>query len=123
MEEENKVSFTGLVTNLFQTSFKLVSDTVSLANAEAHLAGRSLKDIAILSFFLAALLSTTWFCVIALIVCYLVMLHFSWLAALSIVTLFNLVLMVVIGVVMLKLKHNLTFPATRRQLQFGSNNK
>ncbi|MDR3477394.1 MAG: phage holin family protein [Gammaproteobacteria bacterium] len=121
MEEENKVSFTGLITNLFQTSFKLVSDTISLANAEAHLAGRSLKEIVILSFFLAALLSTTWFCVIAMIVCYLVSMHFSWLAALSTVTLLNIFLMIVIGIVMLKLKHNLTFPATRRQLQFSGN--
>ena len=117
MENENSSSLTGLIKNLASTFFKLVSDMTRLAKMEAELAGKSLVNIIILTFLLGSLLTSTWLCISALIAFALVSLQLGWLVSLAIVTLLNILLMVAIVVVIVSKKKNLSFPATRRQLQ------
>ena len=116
MEEEKKTSYFGLIKNLFQTSFNLVGDTISLANAEAKLAGISVKYLILLSIVQIALLTSSWCGLCAILVCTLVYFKLSWLIALCIVTGVNLLIVIGVLIAMLKLKENLTFKATRRHL-------
>lgn len=116
MEDQKNLSIIGAVRNLFQTSFKLVSDTFSLAKAEAHLASQSFVQIIILAFVLGTLFTTTWLVLLALLTVFLLSLNLSWLAALGIVLLCNLFIITCIVLVILKLRQNLSFKATRRHL-------
>jgi uncharacterized membrane protein YqjE len=114
--EQHKTSIGKIFSGLFHSIKKLGSDLSQLAHLEAKLAKQSLVNLIILALVLGGLLTTTWLCLLGLLVTYLMSIQFSLLAALGIATLLNLILLAIVGLVMLKLKNNLFFPATRRQL-------
>lgn len=121
MTEYNNQSLTDTIKSLTQAFFKTVKDTASLAGAEAKLAGKSLINIALLLIVLRALAFLTWISICAVLALYLLSLGYTWLTALAAVTLLNVIAIAVVVVGLLRLKRNLSFPATRRQLQAGNN--
>jgi uncharacterized membrane protein YqjE len=117
MDEGKKTSFTQIFGNIFHTVHKLVSDIFHLASAEARLAKQSLANIVLLSFVFGALFTSTWLCLLGLIVAFLMsFFQLSLLSSLAIVTILNLLMIAVTGIIFFKLKGNLSFRATRNQL-------
>jgi len=117
INNKNSASFLEVVNNITKTFFTLLSDTFSLAKLEMNLARESLGYIVILSLIGISLLSITWLCVIGIIFLLLVSLHFSVLTALLSITLLNIFLLACIITALIRLRRNLHFPATRRQLR------
>ncbi len=116
MDEQTDNHFIQVITLLAKSYQKLFKDLFKLINLEAILAKNSLIKIigllacAILIFF------STWLSVLSLLVAWLIQLHFSWLMALSIIVLINIFILTMIFIIVLQLKQNLTFAATRRQI-------
>ena len=116
--EARALSFMGLIKNFSQTLFKYVGDLVLLAKLEAQLARKSLVYIAILSFIGFIFLLSTWFGIFIFIVISLIALGLPLLGALAATIGINLLLLAIIGLWIFKLKSNLYFSATRKQLSF-----
>ncbi|MES2218554.1 MAG: phage holin family protein [Pseudomonadota bacterium] len=117
MDERKKTSITQIFGNVFHIVHKLVSDIFHLASAEARLAKQSLANIILLGFVFGSLFTSTWLCVLGLIVAFLMsVFQLSLLAAFAIVCVLNFILIAVCAFIFLKLKGNLSFRATRNQL-------
>ena len=116
MEEKSSLSFITIIYNLSQTFFRLVGDITRLARTEAHLAVSSLIRLVLLSLLAGLLLLTTWICILGAVIASLVAIHFSWLTSFLFVTLLNMLLLTTLFLYIKKLKKNLTFQATRKQL-------
>jgi uncharacterized membrane protein YqjE len=117
MDEGKKASFTHIIGNMFSIVHKIVSDIFHLASAEAALAKQSLANIVLLSFVFGALFTTTWLCILGLVVASLMsFFQLSLLSSLAIVTVVNIALIAGSAVIFLKLKGNLYFRATRNQI-------
>lgn len=115
--EQTEVGLVGVIKNLVQTLLHFLGDLTSLASLEARLAGKSLLSLVLLTFVLGAFFISAWLCFLALLTVFFVsVLQYSWLVSLSLVLLSNLLMILVVGFVMAKLKDNLLFRATRRQL-------
>ena len=110
-------SLKGILSQLPQTFFKLIIDFKELASAEARLAMKSVAIIIVLSLIFRAFLLTTWVTLCALIVAYLISLHFSLISSLWVIAVLNFVIVVIAAVIISQLKGNLKFAATRRQLK------
>lgn len=120
MQDESKVSLSQLVNNWARTFFKLLSDMAQLVSLEAQLAKRSLVTIVILLIVLACLLMTTWMSLLALIVAFFLYLHFTLVTSVLIIVLLNIFLIIGVYAFILKLKEDLFFPVTRRQLRLSN---
>ena len=92
MKEEEMQNLGKLLKDFIQTSVKLVEDVFHLAGAEARLAAYSLSALIFLSFLLCALLAVTASCFLASVV-------------------------VCLMALMLRMKRNLFFPATRQAIR------
>lgn len=114
MDNENKLTLSKIVENIISASFNIVSDALSLVIAEAELAKQSAVKMLFLLFFTALLVITVWAGLQGLIIVYLVSINISLLLSLAIVTVFNIFLMVITVVAIMRLKRNLHFKATRR---------
>jgi magnesium-transporting ATPase (P-type) len=117
MEEQNELGFTQVLNNWLRTFFKLLGEFKNLIKLESRLAKRSLGIILVLSIFLCFVLMSTWLCFLSLITVYLVNAQFSLFNSLLFVMLFNVMLITILCLIMLKLKDDLFFPVTRRQLR------
>lgn len=116
MEEKDKVTLTSIIKNTVASFGGLIGDLSKLVLTEAHLAGRSVVSLMFLYLFMGVLLLTTWFCLQAVLIVFLVSLSLSWLLSLIIVTLFNAIVMFALWLFIHKTKQNLYFKASRRQL-------
>jgi hypothetical protein len=116
MDNENKLPLSKIIENIFAAFFKIVNDIKLLAMTEARLATQSMKMIVVLSLLQTLLAVSTWICLQGLLVVYLISLNVSLLLALLTVTALNVLLMGVIFLVILHLKKNFSFNATRRQI-------
>jgi uncharacterized membrane protein YqjE len=116
MDSQNELPLSKILENIFRSFFKIFSDLGSLAKTEARLAKQSMISIFFLAIALVTILTTTWLCLLALIVAYLISLKFSLLFSLLVVTVLNILIVVLICLVMLRLKNDLFFKATRKQL-------
>jgi hypothetical protein len=96
--------------------FNFMGNISTLVKLEAQQAGRNLTIIVLLMFISAILLTSSWLCLLGLAYLYLVSLHIGAIPALTIVTIFNLLLLLIIGLIIYTLKRNLFFPATFAQL-------
>jgi uncharacterized membrane protein YqjE len=116
MDNENELPLSKILENIFRSFFKIFSDIGSLAKTEARLAKQSMISIFFLAIVLVTILTTTWVCLLALIVAYLIYLKLSLLFSLLVVTVLNILIVALICSVMLRLKNDLFFRATRKQL-------
>lgn len=110
-------NFIQIIINIISAYIDRVIDIIHLAELEIRLALRTLIGILILSLVLLILLSSTWLCFLFLTFIYLISQHFSWLLSAFIITMLNVVLITLIVFSILRMKKNLSFPATRRQLK------
>lgn len=116
MEDQSNQSFYTILNTIIGTYFKLFSEIVKIINLEALLASQSLVKIIILSSIAFVIVISTWLCVLVLLFFCLTSLHCNWLLATSIITLFNILILLIILIVIFQLKKNLSFSATRRQI-------
>jgi hypothetical protein len=118
MAKNSKGALTGAVMSLVMIVpklFNFVGNISTLVKLEAQQAGRNLTIIVLLMFISAILLTSTWLCLLALAYLYLMSIMGA-IPALTIVTIFNLLLLLIIGLIIYTLKRNLFFPATFAQL-------
>jgi uncharacterized membrane protein YqjE len=115
--ENEKNSFVATILHLLQGSRSLASDVSELAWLEAQLAKKNLIRIAVLVGLFALLFTVAWLGFAALITVYLTSLNFTWLESIAIVVGMHGVLLLVISFLITRARSNLTFKATRRQLQ------
>lgn len=87
---------------------------VAMLEEDARLARRSFISILILSVVIGALLTTFWIVVLALLFIYLVSLKISAIAALVMILILNFLLLIIAGLLTLREKDRLLFPATRQ---------
>lgn len=116
MEKKTATSFFMIILNLISAYVKRFADISRLTVLEAKLAGITLIKITILIYIMSLLLFSTWLCILLVLFMYLISLHYSWLFASSLITIVNFVLLILVTFFVLKLKRNLLFEATRRQL-------
>lgn len=116
MDEENNFSIVATLQSLAQTFFKALADAASLVGAEALLAGKSLINIVVLIVVMRILAIITWLCLCGSLAVYLAQLTQSWSISLLALALVNFIALFAVYLMQLKLKKNLSFPATRRQL-------
>lgn len=102
---------------LIPTLFSLVRKTVALIGFEARLAGRSVVIISVLSLFVVILLSSTWLGMLAMLFFYLTSLQWSLQQSMLLIIAANILMLVIVWLVIVKVKKNLSFPETRRQLR------
>jgi uncharacterized membrane protein YqjE len=117
MRNKTTQTLFAIFSNLIHAYVKRITDLVQLAGLEARLAGKTLIQISILIYIVSVLLISTWFCMLLLLFIYLVSLQFTWVVAAFIITILNVALLFVTIFSILKIKRNLFFPATRRQLE------
>jgi uncharacterized membrane protein YqjE len=118
MAEEKKFSLTQIIGNVLQSAQKLVSDIFHLAGAEARLAKQSIVNIFLLCFVLGTFLTTTWLSILGLLAVLLYSyLQLNLLLTITVLIVVNLIVVAAIAFTILKLKRNLSFPATRNQLR------
>jgi hypothetical protein len=116
MANKRKPGFSKAILNLIilvPTIFSLFSKIFALVGLEARLAGRSLVTILILAILFGMVLTTTWLCVLSLLLVYLIT-QMSLVLSLGIIIAINLFLLLVIAFAMSKMKNNLSFPVIRR---------
>lgn len=122
MAADNQHTLLEIVINLIQNFFKTVKSIGHLASAETQLAKKTLLNIITLWVILRIFLLTTWLSFCGVIALYLTSLGYSLLFALSIICLLNFLVVLSIVLTILKIKTNLSFPATRRQIQLINTN-
>lgn len=106
-----------IIKNTVQIFLKLINDYKRLISAEMQLAGKSLINIFILALLMLVILITTWMCVLGIAIFYLRLWDWGWIASLLWVMGLNLMVLCILVWWIFKLKANLSFKATRRQLQ------
>lgn len=97
-----------LIPNLISVALKLSS----LVGREARLAGKSFIIIIGLAIFSACLFTSTWICMLGLLYIYFQSLLWSPAACLLIILLINILVLLIIGLIMYRMKNNLFFPET-----------
>lgn len=118
MQKGKKTSLALVLIDLIQAYIRRFVDIVELASLEAKLAVKTLLNLTILFFILCILIISSWLSVLLLAFFYLISLNFSPLSASSIIVLANVCLIMICCFTMWKMKHNLFFPSTRKQLGY-----
>lgn len=116
MKQKKALGIVFILKDLLQAYLKRLSDLSELAGLEAKLAGRTLITLVLLGVLMVFLILSTWFSLLLLLFVFLIYLHCSLILASSIITGLNVVALVILYFSMVKIKKNLYFPATRRQL-------
>jgi hypothetical protein len=97
--------------------FKIIPNLISLIQAEAHLAKKSLVYFIILYLLAGSLLTSFFLCLFAMCFFYLISLQISFLVSLFIIGMINFILLLMILLIVYKVKNTLTFPETRELLR------
>ena len=79
---------------------------------DAYLAKQNVITLICLVFFMGLLFISSWFCILGILLSYLISLHLSWLTSLAIILILNLLLLMVIVIKILLVKNKL-FANTR----------
>ena len=117
MEDPNHSSFVMTFINIFLAYIKRLSDIAQLASLEARLAARTLFCLISLFFVLFILVTASWFSILFLICSYTLSLGYSLFFSATILCGLNLLLLAIIAIAIIRIKRNLFFPATRREIQ------
>jgi uncharacterized membrane protein YqjE len=116
MDDQSNQSLYNIVNAIIGAYLKLISDVIKIVNLEAILAKKSFVRIIILTMLAGTILFSTWLSLLGLLLLYLIKLNYSWLLAMSAITLLNVIILFIIFIVIMQLKKNLSFSATRRQI-------
>ncbi len=116
MEEDNNSNILTVSIELIQAYLAHMSDMAHLFNLEAKLAMKSLVIIIVLAFVMSLLLLSSWLSAMTLLFVALLDFNFSKLAAAAVVALVNIVVLASLFAYTRRLRKNLLFAATRRQI-------
>lgn len=116
MKHKKSLGLVFILKNLLQAYLKRLSDLSHLAGLEAKLAGRTIITLTLLSIILVFIVLSTWLSLLLLVFIFLVSLHYTLLFASLVITGLNFFLLIILYFSMVRIKKNLYFPATRRQL-------
>lgn len=114
--DELTQSFLGILKGIFGGYTNYVTGLIKLAKLEAQLAAESAILIIVLLFILSIIALSAWFVFLVLIFFILTSYNFTPINASLIILAGNFSIMLIIFVCIYRLKNNLTFAATRRQL-------
>lgn len=115
--EDTNTSIRSNISQLLQTLTQTVGNIVSLAALEGRLAGISLISIMGLLLLAGFLTLAAWLTLLVAGAIWLTSLHINLITALFIITVFNLLLLIPVGLLIKYYFQRLFFPATRRQLK------
>jgi uncharacterized membrane protein len=96
--------------------FKVMENMVRLIGQELQLACASMITMIVLAFVFFSLLASLWICLAALLFVYLVSLSLSWIAALFIISLINILALAIIAGILMKMKKENFFPGLKRMI-------
>ena len=105
-----------IIKNLIESYIERLGQLSYLASLEARLAGRTLLHITGLLFIAGFLLASIWFSLLLIVFFYLISLYFSALTAAVTIACINILVFAAIVSYIFRIKKNLFFPATRRQI-------
>lgn len=115
MKKKTALRLAVLLGRWVQSYFEHVKNLMQLASLETQLALKSVLRILMLSVVFAMLVVTTWIGLLAALFVFLLSLHLSWLLTFLIVGLLNISMLVGVGLLILRVKKDMSFTATRRQ--------
>jgi hypothetical protein len=113
---KNRTSLFVIVSTLISLHIKRMTNFIQLATLEAKLTGKTLIRMTILLYVMGFFVLSTWASLLLILFIYLVSLQFSELFAAFIIMLLNLAGLFIIVFSLLRMKQDLLFPATRRQI-------
>lgn len=124
MESDDDKNWLSRVSKNFFIFTEIIRDVTYLAISEAKLAKQSVVYVLLLLVFLLPLLVFFWGSLIFSFFILLQWLSLSWQASFFILSFFNMIILVSVIYILLNLKNNFFFSATRRQLKnFISNER
>lgn len=122
---KNKISqWFGILLKLalvFPSVAGLIVNIPTLIKHEMHIAQKSLINVLILTIIAASLLTTLWLCILGFLFLFVYPLCQSLFCSLGIIFLVNVVVLLIVGFIISKIKKNIFFPSTRKQLQHIKN--
>lgn len=117
MKKKNSASLITIIKDLVEAQISKTIDVFHLAQLEAKLAVQTLINMTFIIFIIVLLLISSWVllnaCIFLLLTTFLMT---SPLISISIVFTFNIVLLLVCIFYLYKIRENLFFPATRKQI-------
>lgn len=119
MESESKPASEGLlsaVTGIFGSLRRVAGNFIELVTQEVRRAGLTLMWLVALATVAALLIVTAWLGLMVVLALWIVSLGTTWVVAIALVALANLLAACVVIVIGILLSRNLLFPATRRQI-------
>jgi Putative Actinobacterial Holin-X, holin superfamily III len=116
MQDPDQSSLVMNLIHLLQAYLKRLGDIIQLASLEARLAIKTLFSLAALFFILFILLSSSWLCVLFLLCVFIQSLGYSLVFSAVLITSLNIILLALCSLIMWRLKQNLFFPATRKEI-------
>lgn len=107
----------GIINILFMVPniFYYITNLISLISIEARLAGKSFAIILVLCMFFSIVLLSIWGCILVLIFFYSSN-YLGPMLSMVLLILINILLLLIIGLIISKLKKLISFPMTREQL-------
>jgi hypothetical protein len=118
MTAKNKPSLIRIIMELITivpNLITLATNVTSLINLKSRLVGKNIFKIVLLSVVFSLLLTTSWLCLLGMLLVYFVSLPINPLVSLAIVFLINTLVLIIIGVILAKEKKNLFFSEARSQ--------
>lgn len=97
--------------------FHLVHGIFEIARDEAAAVRRKFVYVVMAALFALALLASIWLCVTALIILWLLSLHLTPVAAITITLVFNLLLLMIVGLMLSIVKIDPLLPETRKVIK------
>jgi hypothetical protein len=92
---------------LIPNLINFATNITALLRMEACLAGKNIIILLVLGIVLACVLSSTWLCMLAMLLAYLLSIQWSWLSSLSVIFILNLFLLLLVAIIIVKTKRNL----------------
>jgi uncharacterized membrane protein YqjE len=109
-------SIVGGIAQALESARRVISDLFRLLSLEVRRAGLALMWMVVLGVMAAVLMVTAWLGLMAALALWAVSLGASWMGAILVIALVNILLATVSLVACLTMSRDLLFPATQRQL-------
>lgn len=116
MDESNHTNVITVIIKLIQAHLKRLSDILHLASLEAKLAVKTSFSLAALFFIVCILLTSSWLSLLFLLCSFILSLGYSLLFSALVIASLNILLLIISCLIIWKLKQNLFFPATRKEI-------
>lgn len=118
-KKSTHVSLSETVSALSQNIIVALKEVFELACLEGRLAGRSLLTILAVVITISFLAVTTWIFLLAALTYFLTTIGLGWQWSLLLMVVLNLLLIFLLTMLIVRLRHDLSFSETRRQLNIN----